>query len=81
MATSITSTVKPSGDFALIVPSDFTDLVPTPKNIKVLTDGDINIVGTEGGDVIIPVIAGEVLNLLVKQVRATGTTATLLALY
>lgn len=81
MATSISSTVKPSGDFALIVPNDSVDLSPTPKNIKVLTDGDINIVGTEGGDVIIPVHAGEILNLFVKRVRASGTTADLLALY
>ena len=65
-----------------ITPSDATPLPRVTRGIRVLTSGNINVVFAASGEsaIVIPVSAGETLAFRLRQVLATGTTATLIGL-
>lgn len=63
-----------------VTPHD-TNALPKPaKGLYVTVSGNVALVTTGGSSVTLPVTAGQVLSLQVKQVKATGTTATVVAL-
>ena len=67
----------------LITPSDTTDLTETPKAVMTTDGGDVVAVPTRGASAItmtgLP--SGYVIPFLVRRVDATGTTATVVAIY
>jgi hypothetical protein len=53
-----------------------------PRALYVLTSGNLNILPEDNNSpVVIPVTAGQLLNIACKRVYATSSTATCLALY
>jgi len=72
---------SPAQKLTAIVPHDVNEIDPLPKGIRCDVGGTVALraVGS-AADVSITMIAGEVLRVRVKFVRATGTTATLHAL-
>ena len=76
----------PAVQFAAIAPSD-TDPLPggACRGIHCVVDGDAVLVGSEdpigSAGTTFTMVAGAVYGLSVRQVKATDTTATLVALY
>lgn len=72
-----TSLTAPARNAAAVTPNDSTDLANDSRALYVGGAGDISIV-TVGGDTVTlsSVPAGAVLSIMVRRVRATGTTAT-----
>lgn len=68
-----------------IVPSDTTDLAEIPKALWVSVGGTLNVSGVgdvaNTGTALGTLIAGTVVPVRVRRVRATGTTATVIGLY
>lgn len=63
-----------------ITPNDSADLLVLPRALRVLTGGDLAIRDAAGTDVVIPVLACEIIPIRVVRVLATGTTATVIGL-
>ena len=63
-----------------ITPNDGADLAVIPRALRVLTGGDLAIRDGAGTDVVIPVLACEIIPIRVVRVLATGTTATVIGL-
>ena len=67
-----------------VTPSDSTDLTNIPKALYVTVAGNISVDPVDGLStaVIFPVTAGQTFDFVrVKRIRATGTTATVIAGY
>lgn len=64
---------------ASITPSDTEALTPLARALYVGGAGDVAVVTTKGDDVVFSgMAAGSVLPVQCKQVKSTGTTATLI---
>jgi hypothetical protein len=72
-----TSLTAPARNAAAVTPNDSTDLSNDSRALYVGGAGDLSIV-TVGGDTVTlsSVPAGSMLSIMVRRVRATGTTAT-----
>lgn len=68
--------LAPFNRITAITKSDTTVFSPAYRALYVLTTGNLNIVTTKGTTAILPVTAGQILNIAVKQVLSTSTTAT-----
>ena len=73
--------LKPASNWAAIVPSDTVDIVPSPRSLYVTTTGNASLVGDDDVVVTIPVIAGSTLPFRPKRVNATGTDASMIAIW
>ena len=71
------SLIAPSDDFFAITPDDVAVLPRATKAIYVGTGGDVTVVSVRGDSPVTfaGVPDGAVLDLRVKAIRATGTTA------
>lgn len=76
-ANSTDSLMAPASDCFAIAPSDSADLPRGTKALYVGMGGDITLLAVEGdSDVTLRnVIGGSILDLRVRAIRATGTTA------
>lgn len=63
-----------------VVKSDTVNLAKPAKALYILTTGNIVVVTTKGSVATLPVVAGQLLELQVKRVNSTDTTATCVAL-
>lgn len=64
-----------------ITPSDADPLPKVTRQLRIISSGNIAVVfQDDSASLTIAVTAGELLDWRVKQVKATGTTATLLGL-
>lgn len=67
----------PAQDCENITPSDVTEYEPYIRSLRIGVTGDVTVVTSRGTTVLFQgVQAGETLPIWVKQVLATGTTAT-----
>lgn len=68
----------PARNVFAITPHATNEVSPKPKAIRADTSGTITFRTVDGSaDVVMNVVAGEILPVRVKYVRATGTTATI----
>ena len=74
--------VSPAQRFAAVVTSDSTVYSPPFRSLFIGGAGTITVVGQDGVPATFTVVAGYTLKVAGTQVKATGTTATLIvALY
>lgn len=80
--TETTSVMAPADDAAAVTPNNSTG-IPVTRGIYVGGAGSLHVLMLSGADVTFAsVIEGQIYPLRVKQVFATGTTATgIIALY
>jgi hypothetical protein len=75
----------PSRLVAAVTPSDTVDLTDIPKALWVAVAGTVNIVGvadaSNAGTAMGSLPVGTVIPVRARRVRATGTTASLVAMY
>lgn len=64
-----------------VTPSDSTVFEQPPRELYILTSGNLAIVMMNDFTVTLPVTAGQTLFYRVKKVNATNTTATCCAFY
>ena len=77
-ATSADYVSAPSRNMFAIVPHATNPVVPVPKAIRCNVGGTVTLRTIDSAeDVSITMVAGEVLDVRVSHIRATGTTATL----
>jgi hypothetical protein len=71
------SLIAPAREAFALVPNDATELARATKAVYVGTGGDITLraVGSETDVVLRNVVAGSVLAIRLRAIRATGTTA------
>jgi hypothetical protein len=67
--------MEPAAHADLVSPSDTTDLTSTSRSLLIGEAGDIRVTTVGGETVTFPVVAGQLLPLMVTRVHATGTTA------
>jgi hypothetical protein len=69
--------------FYELTASDATEYAPELglKAIYIMTSGDVVVRDHEDNDTTLAVVAGQTINIRPKQVRATGTTATVMGLF
>lgn len=76
------ATDYPAKSCKLVAPSDAADLAFVCKALLVTAPGNVSFIAQEDADAVtIPVVAGQILPIRIKRVKATGTTATVYALY
>lgn len=79
------SAEAPARRLAAVTPNDSTDLPDVAKALWVSVAGTVNVVGVADtantGTALGSLSVGTVIPIRVRRVRATGTTATLIALY
>lgn len=76
------ATDYPAKSVVAVSPSDANDLAFVCKALLCTVAGNVSIIAQEDtAPVTIPLTVGQLLPVRVKRVRATGTTATVLALY
>lgn len=79
------SAANPARRLGAVTPNDATDLAEIPKALWVSVAGTLNVVGagdvTNTGTALGSLVVGAVVPIRVRRVRATGTTATVVALY
>ncbi|WP_199772189.1 spike base protein, RCAP_Rcc01079 family [Agrobacterium tumefaciens] len=69
--------VGPARYAAAVVPSDTNELATVPRAICVGADGNVVVVMSGNSqEVTVAMVAGVLYPLAVKQIKATGTTAT-----
>jgi hypothetical protein len=78
---SAESALKPASTWAVVVPSDTLDIVPSPRSLYVTATGNAALVGDDDVVVTVPVVAGSTLPFRPKRVNATGTDASLVAIW
>ncbi|APX88895.1 hypothetical protein BV394_03420 [Brevirhabdus pacifica] len=67
---------SPAIDAFAITPDDATDLPEITRALYIGIGGDLSVVTKEGGSVtLVNLLAGTVLPIRVRAVRATGSTA------
>jgi len=64
-----------------VTPSDTEDLPVRPRALKCIAAGDVVVVDEGGVDETYPMLAGDELIFRAVRVKATGTTATVVAWY
>jgi len=73
---------KPYQDAVAVTPNDTTGLATPSSALMVTASGNIVAVMPTGSTVTFNLTAGTIYPLMVKQIKATGTTATgIIALY
>lgn len=65
----------------LILPSDTVDLPKGPMIVYAASDGTIEVLTANGVTLEYLVVAGDIIPVLVKRVKATNTTAECYGLY
>ena len=77
-ANAANSLISPAHDCFAITPSDANDLLQATKAVYVGTGGDIVLraVGSQGDVTFRNIVTGSILDIRVRAIRATGTTAT-----
>ncbi len=74
-----------AGRLVAVTPNDGTDLADIPKALWVSVAGTLNIVAvndpTNAGTALGSLPVGSIVPIRARRVRATGTTATVVALY
>jgi hypothetical protein len=72
---------NPASNALEVTPSDTVDLDNITNGLFITVDGDVVLQFADSGEVTLPVTAGMILPFRVKRVKATGTTATVVALW
>lgn len=67
---------SPARNAAAVTPSDESDLAVDSRALIVGVAGDVKVTMMGGDVVTLPLLAGVIYPLQVRQVHATGTTAT-----
>jgi hypothetical protein len=76
------ATDYPAKSIVAVSPNNDADLAFVCKALLVTVSGNVSFIAQEDATAVtIPVVAGQILPIRVKRVRATGTTATVYALY
>jgi hypothetical protein len=79
------SAEAPARKIGAVTPNDSTDLADTPKALWVSAAGTLNVVALNDaantGTALGTLPVGTLVPIRVRRVRATGTTATVIALY
>lgn len=70
--------ISPAQSFAAVTPSDVTVYAPPFRSLFIGGAGTVSVVGLNGVAATFTVVAGYTLKVAGTQVKATGTTATLI---
>lgn len=75
--------ISPGRNLRVVTPDNDADLPDGAcKSLWVTADGDLTVIAQDDTDpVTIPVLAGQCIPIRARRVLATGTTATLVAIY
>lgn len=78
---TIQNNPNPADRHAAITPSDSTVLNPIPRALRVTVAGNLVLEDADGTAITYPVSAGDIIPFRATKVRATNTTATVVAWY
>ena len=73
--------IEPASKWVLITNSDTVQVPADVRSLYIVTSGDLVLTGIDDVDATFPVVAGQIVPCQPKLVKATGSTATAIALY